>query len=102
MMVNQNSKTRMVGLKTAIIIRAIINMSMKGFGEYVTIRMRNVMDELKVRDSDRKKYIAAFAIAIKLLEPCIVYKIGYRNNRKYVFKRECLWRLVDLTNDFGD
>lgn len=102
MRVSQSNKTKMIGLKTAIIIRAIINLSMKGFGEYVTIRMRNVMDELKIRDSDRKKYISAFMIAINLLEPCIVYKIGYRNNRKYVFRRDCLWRLVDLTNDFGD
>jgi len=101
-MESRSNRIKPIGLKTAIIMKGIVDLSMRGLGEYVTIRMRSVMDELGIRDVDRKKYIKAFIIAMRLLEPCIVSRIGGRNNRKYVIRRECIWRLVDLASDFGD
>lgn len=89
-------------IKTALIVKAILELSTRGFGEYVTIRLKTVLDELNVRDVDRRKYGRNFVLAVRMLEPCLVERRGHKGNMKYIFKRECLWRYIQLSMDASD
>ena len=91
----------------AILIDAIIQLTVQGLGEYRTITLTEVLRYLGIDPSNYQQYIKPFSRVMRVFSQCLVDKKvgshGSRHGRKYILRRECVFNYLTLSNDlFSD